>query len=754
MEEKLKMGKERNTFKIRPYARLLTMLGEQLIKNEKVALTELIKNSYDADASWVQVRFIGFHKTSESEGESLKASSNSTIEIEDDGEGMTLKTIRNSWMNPATPNKLIKKKTDSLRRTKKFKRIIQGEKGIGRFAVYKLGSTSVITSRSNENPSEEVVLTSDMSNYDDDFLTENGKEKEIFLDELNIDYEVIEPKEIVEKEIIIHGRKIERKPYGTLLRISNLKGEWSVKKLKNIVSDISKMESPFGASKKDTKFLVDIQLNGESLSSADKIEDELSEYFGKSPLNIISGRFDQEKELFTFDQNGQKISLAIDRFKQIREFKKRFILEREGKVYRKPVTCGSFGFEFHVFDFTSSAPPKYRLTQEDKSFVKQHRIYLYRDNVRVFPYGDPDDDWLKLEILRGTYKAGEYLSVDQTIGHISISQEENPSLKDKTNREGLLEKEGVLEDFIAIIQTFLGYLRIEFRKYQESIRPKDAVEITKNKKVELNLKSLKSTIQEKKSGEIREELDRIEEQYSKERSYLISRAEQTEDLAAVGLAVEATSHDILMMIGRAKEKLELILDAVLSKKPDQSTLERYLEDLLDQVIFVEDQLEGIQPMFRSTRRKSTSQNISSIIEKVKSYFNTLFEQNNIQFIIFQEGPSLKVKCNEGVLLQAFINLVDNSVHWLKTVDEERKIEVHIDGTNNKVIVSDSGPGISENDLDFVFQPFFSTKGLSGRGLGLYIIDQLFDRFDYSISYISDNSDKKLDGANFLLDFNQ
>jgi HSP90 family molecular chaperone len=53
---------ENKTFKIRPYARLLTMLGEQLIKNEQIALAELIKNAYDADADWVKVNFIDFDK--------------------------------------------------------------------------------------------------------------------------------------------------------------------------------------------------------------------------------------------------------------------------------------------------------------------------------------------------------------------------------------------------------------------------------------------------------------------------------------------------------------------------------------------------------------------------------------------------------------------------------------------------------------------------------------------------------------------
>ena len=71
---------------IRPYARLITMLGEQLIKNERIALIELIKNSYDADAEWVKVTFENF-------GENYKITKYSKIIIEDDGCGMNTEII-------------------------------------------------------------------------------------------------------------------------------------------------------------------------------------------------------------------------------------------------------------------------------------------------------------------------------------------------------------------------------------------------------------------------------------------------------------------------------------------------------------------------------------------------------------------------------------------------------------------------------------------------------------------------------------
>src|SRR3954468_18177575 len=80
---------------VRPYARLLTMLGEQLIKNDRIALLELIKNSYDADATKVTIHLENF-------GAGLSLNPDSRIVIEDNGDGMTLETVLDHWLNPAT----------------------------------------------------------------------------------------------------------------------------------------------------------------------------------------------------------------------------------------------------------------------------------------------------------------------------------------------------------------------------------------------------------------------------------------------------------------------------------------------------------------------------------------------------------------------------------------------------------------------------------------------------------------------------
>ena len=236
------------TLKIRPYARLLTMLGEQLIKNEQIALAELIKNSYDADAEWAKVRFVDFG-FDEKKKEIFKTK-DSKIIIEDNGCGMSMDVIEDSWMNPATPNKKTRE-NEEIKTTPKKHRIIQGEKGIGRFAILKLGRDIKITTRP-EGQNTEYVIDYNLSQYDDDFLTkkEEGKdeviEQKIYIDDISIPVSEQKPIVLVDRKVLVNNSVFEhRNNQGTVIEISNLKGEWSFDKIKKVNAESQKLESIF-----------------------------------------------------------------------------------------------------------------------------------------------------------------------------------------------------------------------------------------------------------------------------------------------------------------------------------------------------------------------------------------------------------------------------------------------------------------------------------------------------------------------------
>lgn len=735
----------KKTLKIRPYARLLTMLGDQLIKNEQIALIELIKNAYDADADWVKMSFENF-------GNNLEVLANSKIIIEDNGEGMSLKTIEKSWMNPATPNRFVKK--GESKKTKKTKRIIQGEKGIGRFSILKLGKNILITTRP-ENSDVEFEIDYDLSAYDNDFLTENGEEKELFIDDLNIEVRTKKPAIIVDKEINVDHQIFNRGNHGTRIEISNLKGEWNKKKIENIYKDISKLESIFDKIFKKNKkndFTVDVYVNGERYSLEEDYIEKLSGLFDtKAVFKISEGKFNPETKVFTFKENGIPKHLKIESpvFKKNWVYRQRFQDKKNGE-YRPP-ECGNFSFNFIIFDFDKNAPAKYLLDNNDRKLIKQHRIYLYRDGIRVFPYGDPEDDWLKIDTYRGTISAGQFFSNDQVVGWIEISKAGNPELKDKTNREGLIDEGNATQDFTTLIQSFLSYFRLhQFKQYQENNKDKTKQDIFRTEEVKRQYEELKKHFKDNPTAI--NAINNLYKTYSIERKYLTQRVEATEDLASVGLSVEIASHDLMLMLSKGILGIDDLMKDCMGGSVTIDKVTKELQKLRGIFSFVETQMKDIQLLFRSSKQRRRNIRVDDILQKVVRIYKNTLTKAGIKLEIEKIGSPLIAKCTDAVLLQLFINLFDNSIFWLSDINiKEKNIIVTLDGNNGKLIFSDNGPGINKDDTPYIFEPFYSAKE-EGRGLGLYIARQLLERIDYSIWLADIKADMILSGANFVVSF--
>jgi signal transduction histidine kinase len=243
-------------------------------------------------------------------------------------------------------------------------------------------------------------------------------------------------------------------------------------------------------------------------------------------------------------------------------------------------------------------------------------------------------------------------------------------------------------------------------------------------------------------------------EYRQERKILNSQIELVEDLAGVGIAVDAASHDIMVMMERMGEKIEEIREISYSESINTEKLKDKIDALQGQFLFVDGLLKGIQPIFRSARRKSKKLRIVDIIKRVERYYKNPLRKLNIKEIEIEEmNPPLIVKGSEGVMLQLFINLLDNAVYWLRVAGPEKpRIKVLIDGNGGYAIFADNGNGVRKKDVDYIFEPFFSTKGLEGRGLGLYIARQLTDRYEYDLYYVENEKDKILPGANFRINF--
>lgn len=744
------------SLKIRPYARLLTMLGEQLIKDEQIALAELIKNSYDADADWVKISFVNFGYD-EKKNDIFKTETSKII-IEDNGCGMGMKVIEDSWMNPATPNKKSQNNKD-VKITPKKHRIIQGEKGIGRFAILKLGRNIRITTRPN-GENKEYVIDYDLSQYDDDFLTEKGVEKVLYIDDIDIPvYEQI-PYRIIDRNVIVNNSIYdEENNHGTIIEISNLKGEWTFDKIKKVNSASQKLESIFerifSDRKKDNQIEIGFECNGERLLYTDETIKELSLLLENSAvLKITGGLYSEKDKKFTYKINSipYSISLKDSLLSGIKFFKDRFAEKNLfGETEIRNTTCGDFKFNFFVFDFAADKESVYYLDKREKEIIKEHRIYLYRDYIRVAPYGDPDNDWLEIDKMRGVGRAGDYLSNDQVVGFVDISKQGNPRLKDKTNREGLIEEGNATRDFIVLLHTFLLFVRQHaYRQYQERIRKQKEQRINKLKVVDNHFTKLKESIG---GNTIALSIyNDLYKSYKIEKEFFQNRLDSTEDLAAVGLSVETASHDISMMLNKGVDAIDNLIKDIDGGVLDDEQIEKELHTIRGMFSFVKDQMRDIQLMFKSSKQRRRLICFEDLLLKVEKIYKRTFNREHIDYSVNKIGSPVIAKCTDAVILQLLINLFDNAVYWLATPDiTDKKIIITLDGENQQVIFSDNGPGIRDDDKPYIFEAFYSGKE-DGRGLGLYIARQLLQRIGYSISLADIPAEQILSGANFVINF--
>lgn len=736
--------------KIRPYARLLTMLGDQLIKNELIALTELVKNSYDADADFCNVEFCDFDINK-------KNKPISSIIIDDNGYGMSYDIITKHFLNPATP---IKKKGNELRQSKKG-RICQGEKGIGRFSMLKLGKK--VTIYSKEEFAQEVhKVVFDFTKYDDEFLMSFKTEEDIYLDELVIEYESMSV------DNIPLDISIKKYNYGTAIIIESLKGEWDVKKIEEFEKDMLRF-CPFEVDQnkivENMDFNVKIFINDNEERYKESKLKEIENLIEDKSLYKIFGKYDESERRLIFsyieaNEKRKEISLSLVECQERNslDFQAiKFFQDNLKKYYEngKTTICGDFKYEFYVFDFDSKQNEVFGLTTSQKELVRDHRIFLYRDGIRVQPYGAADDDWLQIDRTRASDKAGNMFSNDQLIGQIAITKNKNPNLRDKTSREGIIEDNESFSQFSKIIKGLLAYIRIKlYQNYKFRQKQNNEQKLSVQKKAQRteNIEKLLEFVADNKP--VVKIIKNIEKDFKEQERVFDTRLGVAERLAGVGLSVETASHDIMLTIERLKDCVhDIYIESIPSLINNIDEINIKAQNAEGMVGLVYMKMKDLQQIFVSSKQRAKNIHVEDILIKIKSIYAKSYKEKKITIDIIKEGKSPVVaKTIDAVLFQVFINLFDNSLYWLSLQDSKREVKIYLNGDEQTVIFSDNGPGVALDDSPFVFDAFYSGKGEEGRGLGLYIAKILLNRYKYDIELLTDDFEKKLSGANFRISF--
>jgi hypothetical protein len=637
----------KNSQPFKPYARLMNIIGDQLITDKKVAVIEVVKNCYDADAENVQVRFFNMHNYANTY---LTEKELPYIEIEDNGDGMRLDTITNVWLRPATPNKLDKKKQKQLK-TKKG-RIIQGEKGIGRFAIHKLGEKiELFTKSAGEN---EIKLEMDFTEYNPekaDLFNQPPIEYKLLEDVYNNWYENNPPEEI-------------KKGKGTLIRIYNLRENWNENDFEELYKSIQRLIPPIdeNAEKLGVQFKqdfnVEVYKDNEIYASEDvtTFKDVIEraqftmigtvskdgnlnfEYKSTSPVR----NFKREVNLLSREQLAKNnyISYAIERW---------FL-----KFNRKP-NCGAFSFTFYAFDLAK--PDKTILNNDIKQFIKDNFVFVLRDGVRVYPYGEKGIDWLNLDKLRSTIKAGQFISYNDLTGFVYISQSGNSLLKDSTNRQGIMDYDGALDDFKNLVTATTEIFNTEIKIDKNKLEIKRNTAFKDSNDVVLKtFNSLKSSLEKIDNRDVLEKANKFLDTVQKHNTVMKDRMETVEDLAGLGMAVEKASHDALTVLSKLRNNIKDFKVKAKNQDYKNEELLALLNELDENLNFVYDEMQVIQPLFKNQRKAIKDISIYESIEKVIKYFRR--DIDGKISIKIQKDNDIIVKTNAGLILQILI------IYWI------------------------------------------------------------------------------------------
>jgi signal transduction histidine kinase len=709
----------------RPRARLLSLLGEQLISDQAVGLIELVKNAYDADATLVEIEL---HDLTNPEA--------TRITLRDNGFGMTRDDIEQKWLSPAVDHKERQKK--QKQRTPRG-RLPIGEKGVGRFAVHQLGRQFQLVSKMTH--SAEVVFQVNWDDFD------SG---DVYLDDITVTLLEREPQVFTDNST------------GTLLLIDRARTEWTETLVRKVHRALRRLQSP---NQQVPDFTISLRCpdypSYEQINNSDILE--RSHYVFRGHINK-HGWLDYEYRCQhpamppRHDAN-DSCNLTTAANKEMASF------NTNG--------CGPFYVSFYVWDRSQEYLTQSGIARGDLDAMAG--VSLYRDSLRVLPYGESGNDWLDLDRER-INDPSKRIGNQQIIGFVEVLQSDTPGLRDKTNREGLIDNIA-FRDLRALVRAAMTVFTSQWiqDRPQSDNRPRapknalqqaraltNAVAETARDDVVVNLPPARSEpahqpdhangnplqpvphqatlplepdqpsplmTQRQAMRRLQEELQQAAIYQDQSETDAEQRTQVLMHLAATGMVAERVAHEFGRQVHAALEavsKLRYLGRGDSDVAQSIRTLDATLGTLRNEFRV----LAPYEIGWRTQRTATVS--VEDSVTLALDLNEQLLDEADISTSI--EGDDFSVTARPASLVQVFDNLVHNACVWLSGSPEPRQIALRLDSNTRKVTISDTGPGIPAHLTEQVFEPFVTMRN-GGRGLGLYITRELLKAMHATVTVI-------------------
>ena len=726
------------TYKIRPAGRHILTIGRDLIQDNYAAVVELVKNAYDADSPDVNIEFKAYPDYS-----------GYSIVISDHGHGMSKNDIINKWLVPSTQDKLKRRKSPSGR-------IMQGHKGVGRYAASILGTDLLLETVTSTG--EKTTAAFEWSAF----------ETVRYLDDVNIPIETLEVSELQGTQLTING-DAERLTEWDKERFDTLRFE--LKKLK-LPINITALSSDNSNDAFHTRLIV------KGFPKVEDIEETIEPYplFDLFDYKIAGSISADGKGVLTY--TSQKARNTIT--------------EKIAFNFGGPTGCGELDIDIRVYDREAESIDsliKRGLTDESGTYIGKNQarqllnayngVGVYRNGFRIRPLGDADFDWLKLNARR-VQTPTRCISSNQVIGYVQIRSETQSGLIEKSARDGLRENAAFdrLKEITIQVIIDLEWRRFNYRRKAGLSRP--AIKIERDLEQLFSFDELKQNIQmqltkdevdETTTGEIIKIISQDAEEKNKVAEEIRKVVAIYQGQATLGKIINVILHEGRRPLSYFRNRIphlrhwyeSLVVETeqqdpqlALFNADQQNKYSVKLEKILSIAEGIGQNAEFFVNLFRRldplAAGKRTTRKLLALketIEETLSVFENQMKVHNVSAEII--GPDdFKFSGWSQDIYAIFTNLIDNSIYWItekKGPTRQITIELLTEGDTLLYIdYRDTGPGI-EPDLiesEVIFEPHFSTKP-DGTGLGLAIAGEAAERNGFKLKiYEAD------EGAHFRL----
>ena len=746
-------------------ARLISVLGEQLIGSEKVGILELIKNAYDAGARICTVTLEGVPglRPTERTKSDYDALPGPIIEVSDDGAGMSHDDLVHGWLRPATSRRAQLKERLRIERALATERgsrqaydalveelqgahggrLPLGEKGIGRLATHRLGRHLWLRTKTKDDPLE-WELKIDWADFD----SLSGKAVDLGSVPLTLRHQ---------PPSLVYGAGES----GTVICCYGGRSgyKWDIEQIKDVGRAVNALRSPRRAPQSfQPRFFSPHISDNEIASPLERSEApfELIAAVDERGVADIEIRFEPPVGL-NGSPGGFKREERVDlRTKNTDVWRS----SEKGKL-RTP-ECGPFLVHIRAW---------LRLPQWLGPDLKAITTYLnqfggitiFRDGLATMPAEQGAKvDWLGLQLSQ--IKKTANISYYQLSGEVELVQQDTLELRDRSSREGMIQTRSYIDltqltrAVVDELQFTMREVRTAWKRNQTDRIPlrtlasnaKTAASIAKGLTDAYDFIADPLSIREKIGGEDpRARVTEISKSLMTVGEQLELHEHEHEGLmeaAGFGLAIGVAVHELGKISSAIVVDVQQ-LQRIVGLGAGASTLEslkRRAEGLLDEI-------KRIAPL-RVTRSDAARPfAIRSAIEAARNAFVGTLESS--QILLHIDRGNFQLSGRYGAIAQVFANLIDNAIYWIGTRGQGGAIQVNISERDRTILVADTGPGISPKMERHLFEPFYSEKS-PPSGLGLYICRYYLGQCGATIRVARPAERSTFTGAQFVLDFSK